>query len=709
MARAHLAATILLILALGVTNFVYVLHETNKHHVDVEKHPLFRPLFVRSTRMLPAAGGVCGVGWEYRRNEDRCVRSLAKGVDTHFVRESVDVCDDFYESSCGAFNADPANANEVSLFSYVQRLNAEHIEELVTDTSSNETMDEQRVQRFYQSCTERAADRATELASSRTLRALLAGTSMTTVTSYGDLAALWGFLQRYDVVLPLELSLELDPWQATRLVPSLAWSGVSVAENLADVTARLSLIYPASTARVWAEYVVRIEKDLIDSRDEAPTTNFFAYLRQGRGDDFIDDWFPFLSQGRFNVSRFVAACVPEDVSVQEWMHTLLSRPLWTPARSYIGHLSDIIEKYTLETWLVYTKHAILYSLDNEWAPKLAYHRLYDAQHALPWTRARFSSSTANVTCVQMTHAFVPHAVDRLYARRFFSEETRQKATQLTTSIRAHFVDRLAREGLGVLASKVNAMRLDVGMPENISSSTLMLKEGASYIDNVLQMRRYHVENNFRQLFHEPLPLWAFSDGIGTNTAAYYQHQLNGLTISVGMLQPPIFSPDFDDSLLFSRLGVFVAHEIAHSIDRTGRLFDSEGSYIGGSEPPGYTSQEQCLIDRYTLQTPLGNTHNGAQTLNENFADTLGMQIAYETFLNTAQRGDEERQSFFRSYAQLFCHAAPTMAQEQSAIATSRHALPSLRVNNVVRAVYDYNTAWHCKNADEDFCPFFMQE
>jgi len=152
--------------------------------------------------------------------------------------------------------------------------------------------------------------------------------------------------------------------------------------------------------------------------------------------------------------------------------------------------------------------------------------------------------------------------------------------------------------------------------------------------------------------------------------------------------------------------MLLAHEIAHSIDKTGRLFNYDGSYIGGSETSSYTQHEQCLVDGYTQVTQLGNMHNGAQTLNENFADTLGLQIAYETFTDLAERSEEERRSFFRAYAQLFCHAPISVAQEQQLIASSRHSLAPLRVNNVVSSVFDFNNVWQCKNRAQEFCPYF---
>lgn len=715
MARAHIAAAAFFIVALAITNFVYMLHQTNKHHVNVERHPTYRPLFVRTTRMLPTENKTCGVGWEYRDEEERCARSLARGVDTRYMREAIDVCDDFYESSCGTFNADPTNVNEASLFSYVQRLNNENIEELILEivAADNSTLDEHgvRLQQFYRSCVARRKDRTEEFDASRTLRALItAANPSPSISTYDDLATLWGYLQRYDTILPLELSLELDPFDTTRLIPSLRWSGVSTTENLADVTARLTLIYPTGVARTWAEYIVKIEQDLIEiSSPSSDTTNFFAYLRQGGSDDFIHDWTGLVSSPSFNISRFVAACAPDTLRTEEWMRLLQALPLWTTSRQYLARLPTVITRYTLETWLVYTKHAILYHLDNDRSVKMAYRHLYDAQHVLPWTRLRSISSIGkNYTCMQLTQAFLPFTVDRLYAQRYFNDAVRRRADEVARNVHRHFVDRLESVGDTWAATKVAALRLDIGVPDDAVTPTMLLKDNAAYVDNVLLARRHHIEFNFRLIFKQTLPLSVFADGLATSTSAFYQHQLNGLTVNVGMLQPPIFSPDFDDSLIYSRLGMFVAHEIAHSIDKTGRMFDRTGSYSGATDTSAYTPHEQCLIGAYTRETSLGNLHNGAQTLNENFADTLGMQIAYETFALLQERTEEEKTNFFRSYAQLFCRAPVSESQEQQLIASGRHALSALRVNNVVSSVLDFYTVWHCKMREGEFCPYFNQ-
>jgi predicted metalloendopeptidase len=713
MAKAHIAAATFFIVAVAITNFVYVLHETNKHHVNVERHPTFKPLFVRTTRMLPTENKTCGVGWIYMSDEGHCVRNLARGVDTNFVREVADVCNDFYENSCGAFNVDPTNAEEVNLFSYAQRLNQENIEELILEINAadNSTLDEHgvRIQQFYRSCLTRKKTRSEEFEVSKTLRALLAAAhSSSTLSSYGDLAALWGYLQRYDTILPLEFSLELDPFDATRLIPSLRGSGLTTVDSIADVTARLSLIYSPAVARNWAEYVVKIEQELAEiSTLAVDSANFFTYLRHNSSTDFYEEWTPLLSSTTFNITRFVAACAPDSTRTEEWMQMVASRPLWTTSMQYLKQLPDVIARYTLDTWLVYTKHAVLYHLDNDRSVKLAYRHLYDAQHVLPWTRLRSAvPTTRNYTCVQLTQAFLPVALDRLYAQRYFTDTARRRAGDVARSVHRHFIDRLANSGNSWAATKVDALRLDVGVSEDALMPTLTLKSEAAYVDNVLMARRHHIEFNFKLIFNPTLPLSVFSEGTATSTSAFYQHQLNGLTVSVGMLQPPIFSPDFDDATAYSRLGMFVAHEIAHSIDRTGVLFDYDGSYIGDGDPLPYSQYDECLIDAYAVETPLGNTHNGAQTLNENFADVIGMQIAYETFISLQDRDEESKQNFFRSYAQLFCHAQVSREQEQHSIESGRHALPFLRVNNVVSSVFDFYNVWECKKQNDEFCSYF---
>lgn len=715
MVKAHAFVALFFVVALACTNFVYVQHETSKRRVNVEKHPTFRPLFVRTTRQLPLTDKTCGVGWEYKADESQCVRSLRKAVDTTFVRSDVDTCVDFFESSCGAFNSDSSNVHETNLFSYAQRLNNENIEEMISDivNSDNSDLDEQqlRVKTFHASCLSKQQDRAAELSSSRLLRSLLSAVDTTqSITTYDSLTVLWGYLQHYDTILPLELSLELDPWDTTRLLPSLRWSGVPTAESVANVTKRLSLIYSPVIARSWAEYIVKIERDLMDISPPA-STNFFAYLRQGRSDDFIDDWVPLVSSPEFNISRFILACAPDTEKSREWMDALTAVPLWTASKEYLLRLPEVISRYTLETWIVYTKHAILYHLDNDKTPKLAYHRLYDAQHVLPWTRLRYSeapSTSATTTCVQLTHAYLPITIDRLYARKYFTDAVKERASMIATTVHRHFAEKLTLIGDVEGEQKVSRLRLDIGFSDNIETPKLTLREDGSYVDNVLAARRYHIESNYRLIFKPNLPLSVFSDGLATSTSAFYQHQLNGLAISVGMLQPPIFSPDFDDSHAYARLGMFVAHEIAHSIDRTGRLFSPDGSYIGSTENAHYTQYEQCLIDEYNQLTTLGNSHNGVQTLNENFADTLGLQVAYGAFTQGTNRSLEEKRDFFRAYAQMFCQAPLSTIQEQLAITTNRHALPSFRVNNVVFSVREFEDVWHCKNQRGEFCSYFEQ-
>ena len=714
MVKAHAFVAVFLIVALACTNFVYVQHETIKRRVNLEKHPTFRPLFVRTTRQLPAADKTCGVGWEYRPEEKQCVRRLRKAVDAAFVRSETDACDDFFDNSCGAFNSDPSNAHETNLFSYAQRLNNENIEEMIRDIvdADDGDLDEHqlRVKTFHASCVSKSQDRTTEFTNSRLLRSLLSAVDTAqTMTSYDSLAVLWGYLQHYDTILPLELSLELDPWDTTRLLPSIRWSGVATAENVTTVAKRLSLIYSPVIARTWAEYIVKIERDLIGISAPA-TTNFFAYLRQGRSDDFIDNWLPLVSSSTFNISRFVLACAPDADKTREWIEALAAVPLWTASRDYLIRLPELISRYTLETWLVYTKHAILYHLDNDRTPKLAYHRLYDAQHVLPWTRLRYSDTPATgatATCVQLTHAYLPVTMDRLYAQKYFTDIVKDRATIVATSVQRHFAEKLTLIGDVAGEQKISRLRLDIGFSDT-EPPKLTLREDGTYVDNVLVARRYHIEANYRLIFKPNLPLSVFSDGLATSTSAFYQHQLNGLTISVGMLQPPLFSPDFDDSHAYARLGMFVAHEIAHSIDKTGRLFSATGSYIGDTENAHLTPYEQCLIDDYSGVTPLGNTHNGAQTLNENFADTLGLQVAYGAFMQGTNRSADEQRDFFRAYAQMFCQAPMSSMQEQLAITTNRHSLPVFRVNNAVMSVNDFQDVWHCKNQRGDFCSYFEQ-
>jgi predicted metalloendopeptidase len=263
---------------------------------------------------------------------------------------------------------------------------------------------------------------------------------------------------------------------------------------------------------------------------------------------------------------------------------------------------------------------------------------------------------------------------------------------------------------------VASVRIQIGIPSvwPIDRSDLFV-DSESYIESVLSIRKYHVEKNYR--FFIQHAAYGFEangdnlfDGLVSNANAYYQHQLNTVTLTAGLLQPPIFSVLFDKVSLYSRFGVMFAHELSHSIDAIGVLFDTKGTYNPWVTAEGkelYQQRLDCFVETYSITTSHGNIHDGRQTLNENIADNCAVKIAYETFFEdiVSSTGNpptiEQQRNFFISYAQIYCESL-SKNQEQFLITHRSHAVNSLRVNNVVNQVSTFEMIWGCNRHDRSF-------
>ena len=132
------------------------------------------------------------------------------------------------------------------------------------------------------------------------------------------------------------------------------------------------------------------------------------------------------------------------------------------------------------------------------------------------------------------------------------------------------------------------------------------------------------------------------------------------------------------------LGLTLAHEILHSLDRTGRDFDRRGTlrhWWRSEDVRGFQNASSCLVDQYSrhFKRPLRIDKrsilvevDGDFTLNENVCDVDGLRVASDAFLglpdSRAVLGDlihlpnnpyTPQQLFFINAAQGYCsHLGP---------------------------------------------------
>ena len=150
----------------------------------------------------------------------------------------------------------------------------------------------------------------------------------------------------------------------------------------------------------------------------------------------------------------------------------------------------------------------------------------------------------------------------------------------------------------------------------------------------------------------------------------------------------------------------MGHEITHGFDPDGQRFDKNGLInpkFKVSSVKEFNTRAQCLVNDFQ-KDPLAkeNKNYGIKTLNENVADLGGMKAAYNAFLSLNRPKDikyttvgiTEAQIFFIGFAQSWCGVA-TPEKTKTMIQNDPHALPSMRVNHVVKNFAPFASVFSC--------------
>jgi putative endopeptidase len=140
--------------------------------------------------------------------------------------------------------------------------------------------------------------------------------------------------------------------------------------------------------------------------------------------------------------------------------------------------------------------------------------------------------------------------------------------------------------------------------------------------------------------------------------------MNALNFPAGVLQPPFFDPHRPDAMNYGGVGAVIGHEISHSFDDEGALFDATGrlqNWWTTADFASFRASSEQLVKQFDTYRPFADLSiNGKQTLSENIADVAGLAAAYSAYRESLNgkaapivqelSGDQQ---FFLSFAQIW--------------------------------------------------------
>jgi len=307
---------------------------------------------------------------------------------------------------------------------------------------------------------------------------------------------------------------------------------------------------------------------------------------------------------------------------------------WQPGA--VTGLSALVASQPLETWKDYLA---FHALDHHAAvlPKAfgdeAFAFYGKVIQGTPQQRDRQKRA------VDATNAALGDAVGRRYAEKYFPAADKARAQAMVQNILAAFRERIdkldwmAPETKAKAKAKLAVLKVGVGYPDRWEDySGLEIKPGDAF-GNEDRAERFQLHQAVAKL-GRPVDRgeWVMTP---QTVNAVNLPVMNALNFPAAILQPPFYDPKRPEAMNYGSIGAVIGHEISHSFDNQGALFDDQGrlkNWWTEKDFAHFEASADQLARQFDAYRPLPDAHvNGKLTLGENIADVAGLAASLDAY------------------------------------------------------------------------------
>ena len=242
--------------------------------------------------------------------------------------------------------------------------------------------------------------------------------------------------------------------------------------------------------------------------------------------------------------------------------------------------------------------------------------------------------------IDATNAALGQAVGQLYTQPYFPPEAKKKAQAMVADLITAYRVRISRltwmspQTKEKALAKLAALRIGVGYPDKwIDYSTFDVVRGDAF-GNMRRAEAFNRSLNLAKLQQPADPdEWRIDPQI---VGAIILFSPNTETFSAGILQPPYFDSQGDTASNYGSAGAGMAHEITHSFDELGNIYDAQGRlghWWTAADLANYQAEAAKLVAQFDGYCPFPDLCvNGKQVLGENIADLAGLLVAHDAYV-----------------------------------------------------------------------------
>ena len=346
---------------------------------------------------------------------------------------------------------------------------------------------------------------------------------------------------------------------------------------------------------------------------------------------------------------------------------------------------------------------------QNWKDWLTFHTINQQASVLP-KAFRDASFAFNGTVLQGTPQQRPRdalalnatsgaledAVGKAYVDKYFPASSKAEIQTMVDNLKAAFSRRVKAIAWMSPATKQEALKkvegivVGVGYPDNWRDYAGLTISADNAYSNVKNARLWEYRHQIAKI-GKPMDRheWWMPPQLVNAVNLPVQNALN---FPAAILVKPFFDSNADAAFNYGAIGATIGHEISHSFDTGGALFDASGAMRNWWTPADFANfqkQADALQKQFDAYEALpGLNVNGKLTINENIADVAGLGAAYEAYKASLGgkpapviNGLTGDQRFFLAFAQSWAGKSRPEALRQIVL-TNEHAPEQFRAQTV---------------------------
>jgi putative endopeptidase len=368
-------------------------------------------------------------------------------------------------------------------------------------------------------------------------------------------------------------------------------------------------------------------------------------------------------------NEWQAADFPRKAPGLDWQAFLDAAQLGSQARFIVWQpravtgISRLVGSQPLGTWKEYlTFHAL--DRSSTFLPKAFVDERFAFYNATlngtPRQRDRWKRGLTAVNTI------LGEAVGKLYVEQHFSPATKARADEMVRNLvhafgrRIDALEWMSPETKAHARTKLQGIAVGMGYPAKWRDYSALEIRRDDPLGNAQRSSLFEYNRNLAKL------------GKPTDRDEWFllPHEVNALNVPLenrlifpaAILQAPFFDGAADDAVNYGAIGSVIGHEISHSFDNMGALFDETGrlqNWWTAEDQRRFQESGKMLIAQYDAYRPFPDLAlNGALVLGENIADVAGLATAHDAYL-ASQEGKPPQvlggltpdQRFFLGFAQ----------------------------------------------------------